>query len=154
MTLREQVLIDLARDEGDRHKPYDDATGKELRPGDVVQGNITIAKGVNLSAGISQAESDYLTGGRLDAVLTDLAAALPWAAAKPEPVQRAIANICFNQGVHGFVTRWPKCVAHLQADEFDAAADEVLDGPWKNQVGDRAYRIAALIRSAGAQGNG
>lgn len=152
MTLRDQILIDLARDEGDRHKPYDDETGKELHPGDVLKGNITIAKGVNLSAGISQALSDYLTGAALDEKLESLARALPWMTTRPDDVQRAIANVCFNQGVDGFLAHWPRCIAALQAGDYETAADEVLNGPWKDQVGDRADRVAQLIRNGAING--
>lgn len=150
MSLRDDVLADLATDEGKRLKPYDDDTGLELRPGDTLKGSVTISCGVNLSVGITQAESDYLSGGRLDVILSEINAALPWLSAKPEAVQRAVANICYNEGVHGFVTGWPKCIAHLKADEFEGAAAEVLDGPWKAQVGARADRVATLIRNAGA----
>lgn len=37
-------------------------------------------------------------------------------------------------------------LACLQVEDYEGAAREALDSRWANQVGDRARRIAAMIR--------
>jgi hypothetical protein len=39
----------LARQEGTRYKVYDDETGKEIKQGDIVKGNLSIGIGWNIS---------------------------------------------------------------------------------------------------------
>ncbi len=125
---------DLRRDEGERLKPYVDTVGK-----------ITISVGVNLSDGITQAESNLLFAGRLAAVESEAAAQMPWLVACPDAVQRGVKNMLYNMG-------WPRLsgfrnmLSALQSKNWEIAATEALDSTWATQVGPRAYRIAALFR--------
>lgn len=127
---------DLLRDEGSRLKPYVDSEGK-----------ITISVGVNLSDGISQAESDLLFSGRLAATRAEAPKHMPWLAAAPEPVQRGVLNMLYNMG-------WPrlsgfkKMLAALEARDYVTAATEAEDSTWAQQVGARATRIAEAFRGA------
>ncbi len=131
MSLRD----DLIRDEGERLKPYTDTAGK-----------ITISVGVNLSDGISKAESDALFGGRLAQVEAEAPVKMAWFAGLPEPAQRGLLNMLYNMG-------WPRLsgfqhmLAALAAHDWETAATEAMASTWATQVGDRAARIAALYRS-------
>lgn len=127
---------DLIRDEGVRLKPYVDTKGK-----------ITISVGVNITDGISQAESDMLFASRLASTQLESIARMPWLDTAPEPVKRGVQNMLYNMG-------WPKLsqfvnmLAALKDKDYARAADEAMNSDWANQVGDRAQRIAKLFRSA------
>ncbi len=140
------LISDLKRDEGVRLVPYDDATGLPLKQGDTIKGKITIGVGRNLTdRGITDAESDILVKADAEIAIEDLDRNVPYWREWPDNVQRAVANMCMNMGwtkLKYFVLMW----AALEADDWDAAAAEALDSKWARQVGDRATRIADLMR--------
>lgn len=131
------LIDDLIRDEGVVLKPYKCTAGKT-----------TIGIGRNLDdVGITAAEARMLAFHDIDRVEAELTRNIPWIFDKPEPVQRAVANMCFNMG-------WPrlsgfkKMLAALEAEDYEKAAAEALNSRWASQVGERAQRIAKLIREA------
>ena len=85
----------------------------------------------------------------LNRAIDDLDRNAPWWAEIPDPQQRALVNMCFNLG-------WPRLqsfrrmLAALEGGDYARAADEALDSKWAGQVGDRAHRIAALLRTVTA----
>lgn len=128
---------DLTRDEGVRLKPYLDTVGK-----------LTIGVGRNLDdTGLSSNEVELLLENDIRSAMTELDREIPWWRKRPHSVQRALVNMTFNLG-------WPrlsgfkKMLVALESRKFDVAAREALDSKWARQVGDRATRIAALIRDA------
>ena len=133
--LKTDLVRDLVRDEGMRLKPYTDTVGK-----------VTIGVGRNLDdVGISEDEALAMLDADIDRSIADLDRTLPWLFERPEPVQRALVNMCFNLG-------WPRLSGFrnmldaLEAGDYDRAAAEALDSRWARQVGARAERIAALFR--------
>ena len=131
------LINDLIRDEGMVLKPYTDTVGK-----------VTIGVGRNLDDnGISEDEALIMLRNDIQTAELELHRNLPWLAYKPEKIQRALVNMCFNMG-------WPrlsgfkKMLAALEADDFETAAAEALNSRWARQVGDRSRRIAKLIREA------
>ena len=63
-----------------------------------------------------------------------------------EPQQRAVCNMAHNLGLprlRGF----KRMIAALGAHDYDKAATEAMDSLWARQVGDRANRVADLMRS-------
>ena len=61
-----------------------------------------------------------------------------------ELLAAALLNLTFNQGI-GWVGKNPQMYAALQVRDYAKAAAALLDGPYKDQVGARAYRIAKQI---------
>jgi len=129
------LKIDLVRDEGMRLHPYRDSVGKW-----------TVGVGRNLDdVGISEAEALAMLDADIDRAVGDLQRNLPWLSGRPEPVQRALANMAFNLG-------WPRLsgfrnmLAALESGSYGKAAEEALNSLWARQVGPRAERVAALIR--------
>lgn len=141
----ERLLDELVRDEGLRLAPYDDATGRTLRPGDALAGNVTIAVGLNLSAGISEAEARAWTRPRLRRAEADARRAVPSFDRLSDARQRALANMAFNLGLTRLLG-FRNMLAAVAAGDFEAAAEEALASRWARQVGPRAARIAAMIR--------
>lgn len=148
----ELLRADLRRDEGRRLRLYDDATGKDLKAGDTIVGNPTIGDGVNLAEGIADAEADLLTVYRISQKKADLDRECPWWVKCPDDVQRGLLNLAYNEGAAKLLKSSPRMMACIHAGDYAGAARELLDGPYKGQVGERATRIAQLFRNCATQG--
>ena len=60
--------------------------------------------------------------------------------------QRVIVDMVFNLGLGGFL-RFQKTIAALEKHDYCEAAKEMLDSRWASQVGQRAERLAQMMRS-------
>jgi lysozyme len=126
---------ELVRDEGMRTKPYLCTAGK-----------LTIGVGRNIEeVGITEDEARYLLENDIRRVEGELDQAFPWWRQLSDRRQRALANMAFNLGL-GRLRKFRKCLAALEAGDYDEAAAEALNSAWAAQVGARAQRIAAMIR--------
>jgi lysozyme len=133
--------------EGVRLLPYDDATGLNIRPGDVVSGQITIGYGRNLSGcGITQGDAEDFLDQDIRRSISDLFTQLPWTQQLDSARQVALAEMCFNLGIFRLKT-FRKFLSALQGRNYEQAAVEMLDSHWADQVGARATRLASVIHS-------
>src|SRR5688500_17548093 len=140
------IYQQLARDEGNRLKPYLDCCGKYWRDCTCEKkGYMTIAVGVNLDEGISAAEGYLLTQGRIAAAREDLNIALPWASARLNDARyNALVNLCFNMGITRLL-RFENTLDAIKREDWQRAHDELLDSIYAGQVGDRAKRVAKQL---------
>ena len=145
-------MIDSAADliqsnEGRRLVAYDDATGKSLGPGSVLEGHPTIGIGRALDVrGISSAEAEALFAADLVDTSTALERELAWVI-ELDPVRRAVlVDMAFNLGVRGLLT-FRRALAALKAGDCETCAVEMLDSRWAEQVGRRATRDAWIMRT-------
>ena len=60
--------------------------------------------------------------------------------------QDSICNMAYNMGVMG-VLSFHHMIDNLEAHDYDGAANEMLDSEWAVQVGQRAQRLAYMIRT-------
>lgn len=126
---------DLIRDEGLHLKPYLCTANK-----------LTIGVGRNLDdVGISEEEAQILLDHDIAACVADLDRSLPWWHDLSEARQRALLNMRFNLGLSRLLG-FKQMLAALERGDYETAAAQALDSQWAKQVGDRAQRIAALIR--------
>ena len=129
------LKAELRRDEGVRLKPYRDAVGK-----------LTIGVGRNLDdVGITAAEAELLLDADVGRAAADLDRTLPWWRRLTEARQRALLNMAFNLGLPRLLG-FEGMLAALAAGDPVRAAAEALDRRWARQVGERAQRIARMIR--------
>lgn len=135
---REALMEDLVRDEGEVLHAYPDSeTYLTIGVGRLVD--------PRRGGGISREESRYLLGHDIDSVEADLDRALPWWREMTEARQRALANMCFNLGLTRLLA-FRVTLGHLQAGRYEYAAREALKSKWAKQVGERAERLAEMIR--------
>jgi len=151
---RDLLVHQLKRDEGTgptrdgRLLPYWDCCGKTIGqcrcPS---RGLLTIGYGRNLEAnGISYAEAELLLQHDIDSTIRDLIVKLPWFEAI-EPVRQAVlVNMGLNLGVHK-LTAFKQTLAAVQRGDYEAAAIGMLQSAWAEQVGDRALRLAEMMRT-------
>ncbi len=127
MDLREQLI----RDEGLRLKPYYDSMGK-----------ITVGVGRNLTdKGLSPDEVDYLLDNDIREARLGVLEALPWTMGLDEPRFSVLVNMAFNLGLRGLL-EFRKTLEAVARADYAAAAKEMLNSVWAEQVGERARRLA------------
>ena len=154
MTVSEmqQIRDDLRRDERLRLLPYDDATGLDIRPGNVLSGQLTIGYGHNLSErGITTQQAEDWLDQDIRFAIMDLFRTWPWIQQLDGPRQVALTEMCFNLGVSR-LKGFKKFLALMYARNYEQAAVEALDSHWADQVGARATRIASIIHSGELKG--
>lgn len=140
--------------EGRRQMAYDDATGKTLRRGETLRGNLTIGVGWNLSAhGLPQDLIDLLLDRAISDAEAALCGALPWTLALDAVRRRVLIELVFNMGLSGLLT-FKRLLQHAEAGRWAAAAHELLDSPYPRQVGDRAVVLAAQLETGVDPGPG
>lgn len=132
-----QLKADLIRDEGVRQFPYTDSVNK-----------CTIGVGRNLTdIGLNDDEISFLLSTDINVVVANIQQYLPWVAEHPEPVQRALANLCFNIGINGLLG-FKNSLDLVKQKKYSEAADNFLKSKWAAQVKSRATRVTDLLRSA------
>lgn len=136
---RESMVAELMRDEGVKLKPYRDTVGK-----------LTIGVGRNLDdVGISESEATVLLAGDIDRTASALDDAIPWWRSLDEVRQRVLLNMAFNMGVRSLLG-FKNTLTAIQAGKYEDASAEMLSSKWAQQVGQRAQRLALMMRKGTA----
>ncbi len=76
----------------------------------------------------------------IDIVCEELDKNLPWWRTLPETRQRVLANMCFNLG-YPRLSGFKNFLAALEFEDWETAAEEMMDSRWSEQVGERAERL-------------
>lgn len=142
----DRAIERLKRHEGLRLTPYDDATGKELKKGNVVMGAVTIGYGRNLSKGISLATAQTWLAEDFAAAGRDVLAAFPWAPSMEPARFYVLVEVCYNIGLTK-LKGFKQTLAAMERGDYAAAADGMLNSLWARQVGTRAKTLAAIMRT-------
>ena len=133
----EKLIESIKHHEGVRLVPYRDTEGK-----------LTIGIGRNLDAnGISLKEAEILLRNDISKAVDDFWR-LPFAVILHCNIdrRRALTEMIFNLGLPTFLT-FKKMLHALECSEYEDAAREMLDSKWAVQVGERARRLANVIRT-------
>jgi lysozyme len=129
------IIDQLKRDEGFRAKPYRDT-----------KGNLTIGYGTNLDAGVDDPEACYLLGYRTQKARENMLAALPWVANLPDARFGAMLNLTYNMEI-GVLLEFQKFLAAAEANDWDTAAQELINSKAHEEEPSRIERLALQIRS-------
>lgn len=146
------LKAELRRDEGEKLKAYKDSEGYwTIGVGHLIDpalGANPAPFGVDLRNGgvITKAQSDELLEQDIDRVEDDLDARLPWWRQLDEERQRVLANMCFNLGI-GKLLKFVNTLPAIRDGRYQVAAAGMLSSKWAGQVGDRADRLAAMMRT-------
>lgn len=126
----EQIKID----EGFSGIPYLDSVGKQ-----------TIGFGRNLDDNpLTQEEAEHLLKNDLEKVSYE-ACNLPYYSGLSPERRAVIINMVYNLGMSRF-RKFKKTNKALSDRNYLLAASEMLDSKWAKQVGDRAVRLADIMR--------
>ena len=129
------LKAELMRDEGRKYRIYTDTVGK-------VSGGI----GRNLTdKGFRDSEIDLMYENDRAETEAWLDRNLPWWRALDPVRQRVMMNMAFN--MQGKLLGFRNFLAAAQRRDWSTASAEMLDSLWARQVGDRAKRLASMMRS-------
>lgn len=137
---RDKLATHLVLSEGLRLMPYRDTVGK-----------LTIGVGRNLDdVGISESEAYYLLDNDITKVIRLLDAHLPWWRDLDEVRQRVLAEMAFNMGVgntnRGLLS-FRNTLRAVEGGRWNDAAVGMISSLWAAQVGNRARRLATMMRT-------
>ncbi|MBF0189041.1 MAG: lysozyme [Magnetococcales bacterium] len=126
----------LALHEGVRLKPYRCSAGK-----------ITIGIGRNIEEnGISYPEAQMLLANDISRVLVELSTTFHWFRNLDEVRKRVLVDMCFNLGLSRLM-KFRRMLSALELGGFTTASIEMVDSRWARQVGERAKRLAKMMRT-------
>lgn len=132
------IVEQLRRDEGWRDRGYKDSRGRWA-----------IGCGHDIESGppLTDAAIELILENDLRMITDELARRAPWVLRLSPIRHAALINMAFNIGVSKLLSANPKMCTALQHDAYELAAAELLDGPYKDQVGQRAFRLAEQLRT-------
>lgn len=133
---RDKLAAQLVIDEGKRPRIYVDTVGK-----------ITGGVGRNLTdRPFSDDEIALMLSNDITSAEADLDRNLPWWRTLTDARQNVLANMCFNMGIDRLLG-FKNTLRFIQTHQYAAGAEGMLDSKWANQVGQRAIRLAEMMRS-------
>lgn len=139
------LMASLTGEEGFRSLVYDDATGKDLKPGMMLKGNPTIGIGWNVAGRPCTPElAQMILGYHVDQTWAELIQAIPWITHLPEPCQRALTDMAFNMGAAKLL-KFNIFIGLMRAEKFAEAAADLETTLWWKQVGTRGPKVKALV---------
>lgn len=134
--MRDELKKQLRLHEDEKLFPYKDT-----------KNNITIGVGRNLTTnGISLAESDIMLDNDIDICIAELTKEFPWFLKLDEIRQRVLIDMCFNLGLGGLLT-FHNTLDLIAKGNYKTAADNMLRSLWSVQVGERAKRLAEMMKT-------
>ena len=82
---------------------------------------------------------------KLEALIRNIEFKFSWYADLPNSVKDVVIEMCYQLGVNG-VSKFKKTIEHLKCEEWELAADEMLDSKWAVQTPNRAKALSDRIR--------
>lgn len=130
--------------EGYRNLPYDDATGKPLKPGDALKGALTIGWGTNLSAGISIKAAQFLFDERLKEAEKDASTVIGYGHfyGASERQRAALIEMAYQLG-RTRLAKFERMIEAVKKGDWFTAQQEARDSKWAKDFPDRAKRVTA-----------
>lgn len=138
----------MIRHEGKRATPYLDCCGHPWRACTcAVKGNLTIGVGRNLDAvPLSEEEILMLLNADLCAAIRTARRLCSIYNALTPVRQQVLVSMAFNLGQPKYA-RFVRFWDAIHREDWDDAADEMLQSKWARQVGRRATELAAMMRT-------
>ena len=131
----EKMTTELKRDEGFRSCVYKCTAGKQ-----------TVGYGHNLEDNpMPELVAEQLLKHDIAHCLSQCEQ-WPWFYTLNDARQRVIVNMVFNIGANG-VSKFSSMIQAISEQDYEWAADEMIDSRWYNQVGDRAKRLVEMMRN-------
>lgn len=135
MTYRDIVQAQLRIDEGVKLKPYRDTVGK-----------LTIGVGRNLDdKGIRPDELALMLDNDITEAEATAKVLFPSFDSLSDNRKAVLVNLAFNLG-QARLALFRKLRKAVETQDFDAAYVEMVTSTWADQVGQRAVRLAKLMK--------
>lgn len=152
---RRRMRAQLVMHEGYKRKRYLDSKGipsigigrnlraKGFHPAEIAM----IGPGRDLDrVGLTDPEIEVLYVNDLGEAIGELDRALPWWRDLDEIRRRVLLDMMFNMGTSTML-EFVNTLAAVRAGRYLEASERMLESLWRQQVGDRALRLAAMMGS-------
>lgn len=139
------LIANLRVEEGVRAVAYDDASGAPITKGSTLAGWPTVGVGHNLTVPLTDTAINQILNDDLQPALA-AAQSYSWFDGLNAARQLAVVDQIFNMGAATFA-EFKQYQAFLAAGNFGAAGDDLTGTAWYGEIGPRAKRIEAIIRS-------
>jgi lysozyme len=146
---KQKLKEELEYDEGCKYEIYNDHLGYPT----FGIGHLVIESDPEYEGGIGDAVSEDRVISAFEAdivgVVSDCKRLYPDFGSLPEDAQRIIANMMFNMG-RTRLSKFKGMKRGVDARDWNAAADEMVDSSWYKQVTNRAERLVKKMRKINA----
>ena len=131
---RDKLKAQLNIDEDRKARVYTDTVGK-----------LTVGVGRNISdRAFSEDEIELMLDNDIDLITVQLDKHLPWWRTMNDVRQNVLINMCF-MGI-GKLLGFKNTLASMKAGQYELASKGMLASLWAKQVGQRAIRLAEMMR--------
>lgn len=139
----DKLIETLKRHEGVKSHAYKDSLGiLHIGCGRNIE-NSTEHRGI----GLSDEEIDFMLSNDIARTIQELSKEYRWFKELDDGARRdGIINMHFNLGRYRF-GKFVKAIAHMEAENYDAAAAEFLDSRWAKQVKGRSLEVTDMIKT-------
>lgn len=144
---------ELIRDEGFRAMPFLNESGKlitgirrNLDDCPLTPDEIAVVGHDGRSEKITLEAASYLLGNDIRRTCEALNHSFPWWRELDEVRRRVLVNMAFYHGVSGLLGLHTT-LGWIKQGHYASAAGEMLLSVWAEQVGDRASRLARMMRT-------
>lgn len=96
--------------------------------------------------GVTKLQAESLFANDIVGCERDLDRRLPWWRTLDDVRQRVLLNMCFNLGVNRLLG-FKNTLRMIQRHEFEDAVAGMMNSLWARQVGARALRLSAMMRT-------
>jgi len=135
VTISLELLNSIRKHEGFRSKCYSDTLGFD-----------TIGYGFAIKDLVLDEDiCNIILQRKLESLIRSIEFKFKWYADLPNAVKDVVIEMCYQLGVNG-VSKFKKTIEHLKCEEWELAADEMLDSKWAVQTPNRAKALSDRIR--------
>ena len=140
MMNKDKLIEELIKDEGYKYEIYLDHLGYPT----FGVGHLVLEKdeehGKPVGTPVSEERILECLSKDIDIVCDELDRGMPWWRGLNDNRKRIMANMCFNLG-YPRLSKFKKFLAAMKDEDWETAAEEMMDSKWATQVGDRAKRL-------------
>ena len=97
---------------------------------------------------IDEDVADIILLKKLLTLLERIHIAFSWFKDVDDNAKNVVINMCYQLGLKGF-SKFKKTIYYLETEQYEEAADEMLDSLWAKQTPARAKELSNKIRSIG-----
>ena len=135
MTISLELLSSIRKHEGFRAKPYKCSEGFD-----------TIGYGFAIKDLVLDEDiANIILQRKLEALIRSIEFKFKWYADLPNAVKDVVIEMCYQLGVKGF-SKFRKTIKHLENEEWELAASEMLISRWNEQTPNRAKALSDKLR--------
>lgn len=144
------VVKSIIAHEGFEPKPYIDVLAKGKIPADeyaviVKHWDKLVPTFGHGHTSISEADSEQMVRNKVQQIQHSLKTRVAGFLDLPVAVRDVLIEMAYQLGVDG-VLKFKKTLLALSSEDFESAADEMLDSLWARQTPKRAQALAEIVR--------